>query len=502
MTVAQELERYIEGLTLNQGRLAGQPFRLVPWQRRFLRGTFSQPDDSALTVARANGKTTLVAAIGCAALDGPLHQPMAESLIVSASFEQGMVCFRHALSFMQPAFDREPRRWRRQDSVNRASLTDRETGAMLRVVGSAKPASLHGLAPALVIADELAQWPHTAIDQALAALETSRGKIPNSRMLYLGTRPATPEHPFERALQGGVGYAQIHAARENDPPFQRSTWLRANPSLPSMPDLEAVIRREAERAKRDPSMLASFQALRLNMGVSDTIEATLLDASTWAAIEADGVERAGEYVLGVDLGQNAAQSAVAAYWPSTGLLDAFAVFPELPSLAERGLSDGVGRLYADCARRGELIQAGRRVSDVGALLAQALERWGAPAAIVADRWRAAELAQALDALSFPLASLITRGMGYQDGADDVRRFRAACLSGVVRPRRSLLLRSAMSAARVVTDPAGNSKLSKASQGGRRLRARDDAVAAAILAVAEGNRNAPRKQSALRLTVVG
>ena len=45
--------------------------------------------------------------------------------------------------------------------------------------------------------------------------------------------------------------------------------------------------------------------------------------------------------------------------------------------------------------------------------------------------------------------------------------------------------SAMAGARVVTDPAGNSKLAKGGQG-RRMRCRDDA-AAAILAVAEGRR---------------
>ena len=38
---------YIESLTLGQGRLAGQPFRLTPWQRRFLKGTFTQEDDAA-----------------------------------------------------------------------------------------------------------------------------------------------------------------------------------------------------------------------------------------------------------------------------------------------------------------------------------------------------------------------------------------------------------------------------------------------------------------------
>ena len=45
----------------------------------------------------------------------------------------------------------------------------------------------------------------------------------------------------------------------------------------------------------------------------------------------------------------------------------------------------------------------------------------------------------------------------------------------------------MSEAMVVADPAGNQKLAKATEGGRRKNARDDAVAGAILAVAEMER---------------
>ena len=56
-------------------------------------------------------------------------------------------------------------------------------------------------------------------------------------------------------------------------------------------------------------------------------------------------------------------SACAAYSPLTGALDCFrGVFPEIPSLAERGLRDGVGSRYQDMARRGELIVRGERVS--------------------------------------------------------------------------------------------------------------------------------------------
>ena len=190
-------------------------------------------------------------------------------------------------------------------------------------------------------------------------------------------------------------------------------------------------------------------------------------------------------VWGVDLGTSAAQSAIAAYWPESGRLECFAAFPCEPSLAERGLRDGVGNLYSECHKSGDLLQLGQRATDVAALLDEALNRYGKPSLVVADRWREAELRDALDAAGVPIASLILRGMGFKDGAEDVRAFRRGMADGKVTPLPSLLLRSAMSEARTVSDPAGNSKLSKGSQGGRRLRARDDAAAAAILAVSAG-----------------
>ena len=205
--------------------------------------------------------------------------------------------------------------------------------------------------------------------------------------------------------------------------------------------------------------MAAFEALRLNLGTADTEVSVLLDAGLWASIEVDAA-MTGPCVWGVDLGTSAAQSAVAAYWPESRRLETVAAFPSEPALAERGLRDGVGSLYAECARRGELLTFGQRSVDVAMLLQAALERFGRPSRVVADRWREAELRDALEAAGVPPAAFAARGMGYQDGAADVRAFRRACANGNVTPLPSLLLRSAMAEARTISDPAGNAKLSK------------------------------------------
>ena len=493
------LLEYLAGLTVTQGAGLGEPFPLFPWEKRFIRGAFGTSGHAALTVGRGNGKTTLLAGVGAATVepDGPLHIRRGEAVIVASSFEQARLDFEHVRAFLEAkGYDLDDKKkWRCWDTAQQARIEYKPTGAKVKCIGS-DPKRAHGLAPSLVLADEPAQWPRSTRDAMRAALRTAMGKQPGSKFIALGTQPADPFHWFKIMLGGvGAAYVQEHAADKADPKFHKRTWYKANPSLRYMPDLLAEIEEEARAAKRDPSMLASFEALRLNLGTPDTEQSTLLEAGTWEEIERpDEGEQAGRYALGIDLGSGAAMSAAAGWWPS-GDLEALAVFPELPSLEERGLRDGVAGLYTDMHARGELLIAGRRVASIPGLLQAVLKRWGRPGVIICDRWREDELRDALEAVKFPLVDLVTRGQGFRDGSQDVREFRKACLSDRVRPSKSLLLRAAMSEARVKSDDAANTKLSKGTEGGRRARAKDDAVAAAVLAVAEGVRRFPTGRAA-------
>ena len=480
-----KLTDYLSELTVTQGRRAGELLSVLPWQRRFVRGAFAPGvGTAALSVARGNGKTVLVAGIACAALDGPLAVPRGETIIVASSFAQACIAFDHVCHFLGDKL-RDRKRYRFWQTGQLAKVEDKETGATVRALGS-DPKRAHGLAPSLILADEPAQWPNHTGQRMLAALRTSLGKQPGARLIALGTRPASSEHWFAKMLGGVADYSQCHAAAEDDPPFQRRTWAKANPSMAHLPDLEAAIRTEAGHAKTDPSVLHEFRALRLNGGTSEVAEAVLIEAGTWARIEGEAGQD-GPLVWGCDLGTSAAMSAIAAYWPATGRLETVAAFPLEPPLAERGLRDGVGGLYVETLARGELIQTGQRAVDLDGLLIEALTRFGRPTVIAADRWREAELRDALDKASVPPAALEIRGQGFKDGAEDVRGFRRAVLEGKVTPKPTKLLRYAMGEARVLMDPAGNAKLAKRAEGGRRSTARDDAAAAAILAVAAGVR---------------
>ena len=485
MKTTAALIAYLEGLTVTQGAGVGLPLRLFPWERRFIRGAFGPGiAEAAITVARGNGKTTLLAGCACAALDGPLREPHGQVSIVAASFDQGRILGEHVKAFMADKLD-DRKTWRVWDTAQQFRIEHLPTGARVSIIGS-DPRRAHGRTGSFWC-DEPAQWPPATGERMRAALATALGKTPG-RLIALGTRPADAEHWFAKMLDGATDYAQVHAAGPNDPPFRVRTWRKANPSLRYMPALEATIRREAKRARSDPALMPSFRALRLNQGVADVEESLLLNAETWERIEGTA-DREGPFALGLDLGGEAAGSAAAAFWPETGRVETFGVFSSIPSLADRGIRDGVGSRYVDMARREELLTAGEYTADVGAMLREVLDRWGSPDVIAADRYRIRELRGSLADAGFPVSELVIRGMGWRDGAEDCRVFRRAALDGSIRPVPSLLLRSAMSEARVLIDPAGNAKLAKASQGGRRLRARDDAAAATILAVAEGTRRA-------------
>ena len=469
-----DLIEYVSDLCLSQGRLSGEYFRPLPWQKQFMREVFkSGVSTAALSVGRGNGKTALLSAIACATLDGPLMVRRGETLIVASTYEQARIAFEHVVAFMGERICNRDH-WRVWDTAQQSRVENRVSGARVRVLGS-EPRRAHGLAPCLILADEPAQWDENKADRMVAALRTAAGKQPSCRFVALGTRPAMEEHWFARMLAGGADYTQCHAAAAEDDPFLIKTWRKANPSLSRMPDLRDALKAEAKEAKTDPAALAMFKALRLNLGTFDTRREFLIPPDAWARAEGD-LPRTGDLALGLDLGSGTSMSAVAACWAGSGRLEVMGAFPSCPTLGERGLADGVGAQYVAMQETGDLMTLGDHVVPIDRLLEVAFARFGYPGVILCDRWREAELLDALLSIGASSVPVITRGQGFKDGGEDVRCFQRGILGGHLRPVRALLLRSAMGEAVTQSDPAGNRKITK-----RRERSRDDAAVAACLA---------------------
>ena len=140
MTLATDIQRYIETLVLSQGRYVGEPFRLLPWQKRFLKGAFAEGvGDAALSLGRAGGKSTFMASLGAACVDvgGPLVSPRADNVAIASSFAQAKILFDHTLAFLQPTIAKYgvgPKgRFRVNNTVNSALDQGHRDGQLVAV---------------------------------------------------------------------------------------------------------------------------------------------------------------------------------------------------------------------------------------------------------------------------------------------------------------------------------------------------------------------------------
>ena len=174
--------------------------------------------------------------------------------------------------------------------------------------------------------------------------------------------------------------------------------------------------------------------------------------------------------------------------PHVGRMDAWirsALSAVSPSIKERARKHGVGELYTSAVRSGELlVEGGKRIPSIPNLFDVALERWGEPAVVVTDPWRLAELEDKLD--GHPIwrsIRLSLRRQGFKDGGQAVRAWKHALMANGVHPvPPARMLTRALGEAVTIADPAGNQKLAKNTQGGRRKNAKDDVAAASLLAV--------------------
>ncbi len=346
--------------------------------------------------------------------------------------------------------------------------------------------------------DERGHWELEKGDLVEAALMSGLGKR-GGRAMIISTSAADDAHPFSKWIddrQPGT-YVQEHRPPPGLPADDLDSLKIANPGADfGIGSLIDWLQETARRAiARGGSSLTSFRLYNRNERVSGESRDVLVTPDEWQACEvANPPPREGQVVIGLDLGGSASMTAAAYYWPETGRLEALGTFPARPSLLDRGQVDAVGDRYVMMRGRGELTVLGDKTVPVAPWLTAAIGHveGSTIAAITMDRYKQSELGEALDKAGIR-APLVWRGQGFRDGNEDCERFRRAVFDGKVLSRPSLLLRSAFADAVCLREPANNLKLAKARSTGR-----IDAVAASVLAVAEGARIAGRPKQKARI----
>ena len=478
------------------GDRAGEALELFPWQKRFLTKFIPGRGEAALSLPTGSGKSTFLAALLVAYFIGPLSRPRTELAVIAPSLKQTEYVMRAVQIILASTIEAKRDMFRIHDSTNRLFVEYLPQKIRLSGVGS-EPRRIHGAGYHVCVVDELAQFPPRQVGPMVSAIRTRAGKIPNARVLWIGTRSADSDHTFEQMLDGrdlNVTSRVVYAARLKDPPFQKRTWHRANPSLKYMPDQLEVYAKEAAAAKDNPELKPAFEALRLNKGVADHQEALagLITPEVYKDLEIDQASIDGPFVLSLDVGGGFAQTAAAAVSLERPYqVQSLAAWPGIPDLKDRAKGENLKR-YRRMVDAGELLlQDGRRVVDLGEFLEACFRAWGRPVQIVADRYRDGELLDVLETYGYTEDLITWRGMGYKDGSEDVRRFQKVVTDRAAQVQRSLLLRTSFAVARVMSDPAGNSKIAKQTERGG--PGKDDAAVAVVLGVAEADRltEAPR-----------
>ena len=500
MKASTAATRFLQSLAIPEGPRAGELVKLAPFQRQFVKGALAKDVNVAvLSIGRGNAKSALSAGVALGAVLGEWdRQPRREVVIAARTRDQARIAFDFAAGFARSLPEEIQARLTFRRSPRLEIEYDGDGGGhFLRALAADGKSALGG-APTLCLMDERGHWPLDRGDELEHALLSGLGKR-GGRALIISTSAADDSHPFSVWCdnpQPGV-YIQEHRPAPGLPVDDRESLITANPGAKhgigsSLEWLEAQARRAVARGG---STLTSFRLYNRNERVSGETRDLLITVDEWLLCETgDPPAREGECILGVDLGGSASMTCAALYWPSTGRLEALGTFPCNPSLAARGAADGVSGRYGEMADRGELNTMGDRTVPVAAWLEEVMRQLEGETvgAIVADRYKASEFAEALDRAGVR-APVVWRGMGFKDGGEDCERFRRAAFDGKVRSRPSLLLRSAFADAVCLRDPANNLKLAKARSMGR-----IDAAAATVLAVAEGARRMGRPSSKARV----
>lgn len=448
------------------------------FQKRFVKGALAPGVDvSALSIARGNGKSWLAAHLLTRALTpgDDLHVPGSEYLLCAASLEQARLCFRFIRADLEPTGA-----YRFIDSVTRLGITHKESNTRLRVLSSNGKTAMGIVKCPLLIADEPGSWEATGGTLMFDAIVTAIGK-PDSPMkaVFIGTlAPSTGGWWHDLVKDGSKPTTYVQALQGNAEKWD--TWSeirRCNPLTAVSADFRKRLRVERDEARVDSRLKARFQSYRLNLPSGDEASVLLSVTDYERVTKRDVPERSGRPIVGVDLGGGRAWSAAVALY-SNGRCEAMAVAPGIPSLETQERRDrqppGTYTKLRDAAQL--TIAEGLRVQPPAALWEMIRTTWGKPQLLVCDRFRLAELEDAVK----HGARMEPRISRWSEAAFDIRSLRQMALDGplsVDEDSRALLATS-LSTSVVKSDDQGNTRLVK---DGTNNTSRDDVSAALVLA---------------------
>ena len=484
-------------MTVPSGEGAGGPFRLRPFQKRFIREVYEpharvtgrrMVRRAILSIARKNGKTALIAALVLAHLVGPEAVQNGEIYSAANDREQAAQVFKIAAQMCRADPELCPGLVKITDSTK--TIACYGNGSFYRAV-SAEAGTKHGLNPTFVIFDELAQAKSRDLYDAL---DTSMGARAEPLFATISTQSNDPEHILSRLIDDGIGandptiVCHLYAADEECQLDDEAQWRKANPALGDFRS-EADFRALAAKAMRSPPDEPVFRNLFLNQRVAPT--ASLISRAEWTACRGEAEFVDGEDVyLALDLSTIIDLTALVMASAAEPIrVRPFLWKPEahLVEHSNRDFGSGNHR-FVEWHKAGHLLATPGRTVDkevVARLIIELCGRYRV-LGLAYDRWRIDELLKEFDRLGFASHKdgedgdglrLVPWGQGFRDMSPAIDALEQAVIERKLLQPGNPALTWNVANALATSDPAGNRKLDK-----DKARFRIDGAVALTMAV--------------------
>jgi len=491
--------QFIETLNVPSGAGAGEPFKLLPFEKKFIKDVYAPHVNvgpklwrrlvrrAVLSIARKNGKTALIAALVLVHLVGPEAENNGEIYSAANEREQAAQVYKYTCQIIKA----DPELMGMLKMVDSTkTIACYHNGSFYKAL-SAEAGTKHGLNPTVVIYDELAQAPKRDL---FDVLDTSMGARTEPLMIIISTQSADPKHTLSLIVDDGLNgkdpttVVHLYAVPEDTKDiYDEKVWKKANPALGEFRYIEDV-RVLAKRAKRMPSFEATFRNLYLNQRINSV--SPLIPRAEWLGCLDKNceLEEGEEIYLALDLSavtDLTCLTAVSAhdgdrtqcwFWKPEDLIQQHEDRDRVPYTLW-------ARQEAITAVPGRTIHYGFVAEQLGELMGQYRVL-----GLAYDRWRINDLFRELDAIGIEsyvdgkddeipgALRLCPWGQGFKDMAPAIDALEISILERKFKHNGNPCMTWNFSNAVVLKDPSGNRKLDKSKA---RFRI-DGAVATAMV----------------------
>jgi phage terminase large subunit-like protein len=275
-----------------EGELAGQPIKLEPWHQFILGNVFGwlRKSDGKrrfrtvyTEIARKNTKSTILAIVGLYLLKADRE---AGAQVYSAATKKDQARIIHGIAVRM--VKRSPHLNRRL-SLFKDCILDPETESTFAPLG-ADSDTLDGLNVHGALIDELHAHKTSGVFDVIDSATGARSQPLIFCITTAGFSKGKPTicqqlRDYSIKIMQGIReddsfFSYIACLDEGDDPFDERNWLKANPNLGLSVKIDDL-RKQALRARENPTALYNFLVKRLNVWTSQN--ATWLGIDKWNA---------------------------------------------------------------------------------------------------------------------------------------------------------------------------------------------------------------------------